>query len=218
MSKYDTVIFDLDGTLLDTLEDLCDSTNFALSKFGFPERTLLEVRSFVGNGIGVLIEKALPQGKANPRYGQVFEAFKSHYAVNCNNKTHVYDGIHELLFLLKEAGYKLAVVSNKVDSAVKELCKLYFSDTIDIAFGETPDIKKKPLPDSVRAAMLVLKAKEEETVYIGDSEVDILTARNAGIDCISVSWGFRDKTVLCEAGAQVILDTPKDVFEYILKK
>lgn len=218
MSKYNTVIFDLDGTLLDTLEDLCDSTNFALSKFGYPTRTLPEVRSFVGNGIGVLIEKALPCGKADPYYGQVLEAFKSHYAVNCNNKTHAYDGIHKVLFLLKEAGYKLAVVSNKVDSAVKELCKLYFGDTIHIALGETPDIKKKPSPDSVKAVMLALGSTEDETVYIGDSEVDILTARNAGIDCISVSWGFRDKKTLTEAGAQIILDTANDVFDYIQKK
>lgn len=218
MQKYDTVIFDLDGTLLDTLEDLCDSTNFALAEFGYPKRSLQEVRSFVGNGIGVLIEKALPQGKADPLYGQVLETFKAHYTLNCNNKTHAYEGINELLERLNEAGYKIAVVSNKVDSAVKELCEQYFKDTIKIAIGETEKIKRKPGPDEVYAAITALETSKESSVYVGDSEVDILTARNAGIDCISVSWGFRDRTVLSEAGAQVILDTPMDVFDHIQKK
>ena len=154
MQKYDTVIFDLDGTLLDTLEDLCDSTNFALAEFGYPKRSLQEVRSFVGNGIGVLIEKALPQGKADPLYGQVLETFKAHYTLNCNNKTHAYEGINELLERLNEAGYKIAVVSNKVDSAVKELCEQYFKDTIKIAIGETEKIKRKPGPDEVYAAII----------------------------------------------------------------
>lgn len=216
MPKYDTVIFDLDGTLLDTLGDLCDSTNFALSQFGHPERTLSEVRSFVGNGIGVLIEKALPQGKDDPYYEEVLKTFKAHYALNCNNKTRAYDGIDKLLRDLKSNGYNIAVVSNKVDSAVKELCKQYFTDTVEIAIGETENIRRKPAPDEVYAAMKHFNADKGSTVYIGDSEVDILTARNAQIDCISVSWGFRNKSELIEAGAKVISDSPEDVFKLII--
>ncbi len=218
MAKYDTVIFDLDGTLLNTIEDLCDSTNFALSQYGYPSRTLEEVRSFVGNGIGVLIEKALPNGKLNPEYPKVLATFKKHYTVNCNNKTRAYDGINELLHNLKNSGYKLAVVSNKIDVAVKDLCNRYFKDTIDVAIGETEKIRRKPAPDEVFEAISVLDSEKDKTVYIGDSEVDIETARNADIDVISVSWGFRDKRVLSEAGADVIFSAPQEVFEYILKK
>ena len=218
MRKYDTVIFDLDGTLLDTLEDLCDSTNFALRSFGYPERTLSEIRSFVGNGIGVLIEKALPQGKENIDYEKVLKVFKEHYAINCNNKTHAYDGIYDLLDKLNLSGYKIAVVSNKVDSAVKELCQRYFKDTFAIALGESKNIKKKPAPDSVLSVIRELNSEKSRTVYIGDSEVDIATASNAGIDCISVSWGFRSKETLQEAGASIILSSANDVFSYIQKK
>ena len=218
MKKYDTVIFDLDGTLLDTLEDLCDSTNFALRYFGYPERTLTEIRSFVGNGIGVLIEKALPEGKANIHYEKVLKIFKEHYATNCNNKTRAYDGIYDLLDKLKLNGYKIAVVSNKVDSAVKELCQRYFKDTFSIAIGESKNIKKKPSPDSVLSVIRELNSDKSRTVYIGDSEVDIATAANAGIDCISVSWGFRSKEMLEEAGASIILSSVNDVFCHIQKK
>ena len=218
MQKYDTVIFDLDGTLLDTLEDLCDSTNFALRYFGYPQRTLSEIRSFVGNGIGVLIEKALPEGKTNMDYEKVLKVFKDHYAINCNNKTHAYDGIYDFLDKLKLSGYKIAVVSNKVDSAVKELCQRYFKDTFAIALGESENIKKKPAPDSVLSVIRELNSEKSRTVYIGDSEVDIATASNAGIDCISVSWGFRSKETLQEAGASIILSSANDVFSYIQKK
>ncbi len=218
MSKYNTVIFDLDGTLLNTLDDLCDSTNFALSQYGYPKRTLAEVRSFVGNGIGVLIEKALPGGRTNLEYGQVLDAFKAHYAVNCNNRTRAYDGVNELLHNLKRSGYKLAVVSNKLESAVKELCKRYFADTISIAIGETEKVRRKPAPDEVYEAMKLLGSQKEGTVYIGDSEVDILTAKNSGIDIISVSWGFREENVLLEAGAKIVINTPMDIFEYVSKK
>lgn len=218
MSKYDTVIFDLDGTLLNTLDDLCDSTNFALTEHGYPQRTLFEIRSFVGNGIGMLIARALPNGKDNEDYEKVFATFKDHYSKNCNNKTCLYDGIDELIRSLENNGYKLAVVSNKVDSAVKALCEKYFSDTIGVAIGETDKVRRKPAPDEVFEALTILGSQKTSTVYIGDSEVDIETASNAGIDCISVSWGFRDEDLLREAGASVIIDTPKRVFEYISKK
>ncbi len=215
MAKYDTVIFDLDGTLLNTLEDLRDSTNFALSRCGYPERTTQEIRSFVGNGIGKLIEHAVPQGTSREEYAAVLAVFKAHYAENCNNKTRAYDGIEALLARLKAANVKLAIVSNKVDSAVKALCERYFADYISIAIGEKENICRKPAPDTVFAAMELLGAKKESTVYIGDSEVDVQTAKNAGIDLIAVSWGFRDREALRALGDFPIADTAEEVWRLI---
>ncbi len=215
MAKYDTVIFDLDGTLLDTLEDLCDSTNFALARSRYPERALTEVRAFVGNGIGNLIACAVPEGTSKEECAAVLEVFRAHYAENCNNKTRAYDGVEALLARLKAANIKLAIVSNKVDSAVKALCERYFSDYISIAIGETENIRRKPAPDTVFAAMELLGAEKESTVYIGDSEVDVQTAKNAGIDLIAVSWGFRDREVLRALGTFPIADTTEEVWQLI---
>lgn len=214
---YKTVIFDLDGTLLDTLEDLCDSTNFALAHFGFPTRSLAEVRSFVGNGIGKLIERALPENAGGQTYGAVLAEFKRHYAENCNNKTCLYVGIEELLRKLAQSGVKLAVVSNKVDSAVRELCEKYFGALVPVAIGEREGVRRKPAPDSVFAAMELLGAKKEETVYVGDSEVDIETAKNAGIELIAVSWGFRGRELLESLGARKIADSAKELEKMLLE-
>lgn len=213
--KYEAVIFDLDGTLLDTLEDLCDSTNFSLSKFGYPEKTIEEVRSFVGNGIGKLIERALPNGTQNSDYNSVLEAFKAHYAKNCNNKTKAYDGIYDLLDTLKTRNIKMAVVSNKVDSAVKELCERYFHGYFQIAVGEKEGIRRKPAPDSVLEAIDFLEIKKESIVYIGDSEVDVETTKNADMKLIAVSWGFRNKHMLASMGNFTIVDTPKEILKLI---
>lgn len=215
MKKYETFIFDLDGTLLDTLGDLHASTNFALRTFGYPERTLCEIRSFVGNGIGKLIERALPTGTSNSDYNAVLDCFKTYYGANCNNMTKAYDGIYKLLDALKSSGAKIAVVSNKVDSAVIELCARYFGSYFDVAIGEKQGIRRKPAPDSVFAAMQMLGASKETTVYIGDSEVDVQTAQNAGIDLIAVSWGFRDREMLAGMGNFHIADTPQELFELI---
>jgi len=211
MAKYETVIFDLDGTLLDTLGDLCDSTNFALSRFGYPTRTLEEVRSFVGNGIGKLIERALPNGIGVDGYNAVLAEFKAHYAANCNNKTNAYGGIYELLERLKRGNIKMAVVSNKVDGAVKALCERYFDGYFEAVIGERENIRRKPAPDSVFAAMELLGAKKESTVYIGDSEVDIQTAKNAELDLIAVSWGFRERKMLETMGNFAIADTAEEL-------
>ena len=211
MGKYETVIFDLDGTLLNTLEDLCDSTNFALTQFGYKKRTLAEVRSFVGNGIGKLIERALPQGLDNSDYSAVLACFKAHYALNCNNKTKAYDGINGLLNELKRRGMKVAVVSNKIDSAVNELCERYFEGYFSVAIGEKENIRRKPAPDSVFAAMNRLNAEKRSTVYVGDSEVDVQTAKNAGIDLIAVSWGFRSKNELIKLGNFNIAATAEEL-------
>ena len=214
--KYSTVIFDLDGTLLDTLEDLCDSTNFALSRFAYPERTLSEVRAFVGNGIGKLIERSLPNGMSNDDYSAVLEEFKAHYALNCNNKTKAYPGVYDMLDVLKTDGIKLAVVSNKVDSAVKALCERYFKGYFDVAVGEKEGVRRKPAPDSVIAAMGMLGAEKADTVYIGDSEVDVETAVNAGVSLIAVSWGFRDRDLLEKSGDFKIVDTVSEILELVL--
>lgn len=215
-----TVIFDLDGTLLYTLEDLTDSLNYAMDKFGFPNRTIDEVRKFVGNGVPKLIERAIPEGKENPDYEECLSVFKKHYSENMTNKTKPYDGIIPMLKKLRETGYHLAVVSNKFDSAVKGLCQKYFGDLIDIAIGQRPakDGKKlctKPAPDSVFEVMKELGVNQEECIYIGDSEVDIQTARNAGIPCISVIWGYKDIDFLYKNGAETIIYTPDELLELI---
>ena len=207
------VIFDLDGTLLDTLGDLADSVNFALKKYGYNERTYSEVRAFVGNGVVRLMELALPGGKENPQFETVLADFKAYYAENCKNKTKPYDGIEQLLETMNEKGVKMAVVSNKFDAAVKELCKDYFGKYITVAIGETPTVKKKPAPDTVFAAMKELG--ETNCVYVGDSEVDIQTAKNAGLPCISVTWGFRDKAYLETVGGNVFADTPAQILDLL---
>lgn len=207
MKKF--VIFDLDGTLLNTLEDLQDSTNFALSNFGYPKRTLDEVRSFVGNGVRKLIERAVPSDCENVE--DCLECFKTHYSENMYNKTAPYEGIIDVLKELHEKGLKIGVVSNKFDSAVKELCEKYFQGLIDIAIGQSDEVAKKPAPDGVLKAMEILDAKKEFTIYVGDSDVDVQTAKNANLPCIGVTWGFRDRENLF--GADFIIDMPCDIID-----
>ena len=205
--KYQTVIFDLDGTLLDTLQDLTNSVNYALRSMHYPERTLDEVRSFVGNGIAKLIEKAVPTDTSAENEETVFQVFKSHYADHCEENTAPYDGIPDLLKQLSDKGIRIAVVSNKVDFAVKKLCQKYFGDKILIAIGERPGVRRKPEPDSVFEALKVLNADPMTAVYVGDSEVDVATAANARIDLIAVTWGFRNRKILSDAGACVFADS-----------
>ena len=212
---YETIIFDLDGTLLDTLEDLTDSTNAALGKLGLKSRTRDEVRAFVGNGIAKLIERAV--GEENKGYqAEVLAEFKRHYAVHCADKTAPYEGILSLLQTLQAQGVKTAVVSNKADFAVKSLAKSYFDGLLLEAVGEdeAAGIRKKPAPDSLLAVMSQLSAKAETTVYVGDSEVDVQTAKNAGVECICVTWGFRDKKVLEDEGGRIFVDTPAEILAY----
>lgn len=213
----DTVIFDLDGTLLNTLEDLKDSTNYALNKFGYPQRTLEEVRKFVGNGVRKLIERAIPEGSGNPDCEECLKTFKEHYAKNMYNKTAPYQGIFDMLLQLKENGIKTAVVSNKFDLAVKELCKKYFGELIEIAIGESENVRKKPAPDSVLKAIKELNSSIKNCIYAGDSDVDVQTAQNTGIECIGVTWGFRDRSLLEKEGAQYIIDTPDEFIKIINK-
>lgn len=209
-------IFDLDGTLLYTLEDLKDSVNFALIKFDYPCRSLDEVRDFVGNGVKVLMERSMPEGCNNPSFDECLKCFKEHYAKNMYNKTKLFDGIEEMLETLKSRGYKIAVVSNKFDLAVKDLCKKYFGEKVEVAIGESEGVRKKPAPDSVIKAINILGCDKNLTYYIGDSEVDIETAQNSGLKCISVSWGYKDKDFLKKHGAEIIVDKPCEIADFLI--
>lgn len=209
--KYKTVIFDMDGTVLNTLDDLAASTNFALTKNALPPRTAAEVRAFVGNGIRKLIERAVPQGTGTEKTDSVFADFKAHYAGHCAEKTAPYDGICDLIATLKKSGVKTAVVSNKADFAVQSLCKVYFDGVFDYAVGEKAGVRTKPCPDSVLETMRALESDADATVYVGDSEVDIQTAKNACIPCVSVDWGFKDKDFLIDSGAAVIAENTDEL-------
>lgn len=213
--KYTIAIFDLDGTILNTLEDLADSTNYALKTCGYPERTMDEVRQFVGNGIRKLMERAVPEETPVEEIDRVHETFTAHYKVHCADKTRPYDGIMELLQNLKKDGCKLAVVSNKADYGVQELCKQYFDGVFDFAVGEREGIRKKPAPDSVNEVLKTLKCSRDWAVYIGDSDVDIQTAANAQMDHIIVEWGFRDVPFLISKGAKVLVEKPEEILEIV---
>lgn len=205
------IIFDLDGTLMDTLKDLAISTNFALRTCGMPERTIDEVRRFVGNGVKRLIEQAVPQGTDQETFDRVFAQFKSHYVEHCQDNSDLYPGIRSMLTRLKSEGHKMAVVSNKLQSGVDELQKQYFRQWIDVAIGERPDIPRKPCPDMVNLAMKELGATTADSIYVGDSDVDLATARNSGLPCISVLWGFRDEAFLLSHGATTFANSPEDI-------
>lgn len=212
MKKFDTVIFDLDGTLLNTLEDLTDAVNHALSVCGMETRTTREVRRFVGNGIRNLMIRAVPLGADNPKFEQAFGEFREYYRAHCKEKTRPYEGVMELLLRLKQNGYHLAIVSNKADFAVKELWETYFGDLIDAAVGEREGISRKPAGDTVLQALRQMGVTAERAVYVGDSDVDIQTAQNVGIPCISVTWGFRDRGFLEEHRATCFADTPQELY------
>ena len=213
--KYKAVIFDLDGTLLDTLEDLRSSVNHALRTFGLPERSLEEIRTFVGNGVRNLMLKAVPGGADEPRFEEIFAEFKSYYAVHWREATCPYAGVVELVEGLHCKGLKLAVVSNKSDAEVKNLCAEFFGGNILIARGEVPGVPRKPAPDSVLLTLEALGVSREKALYIGDSEVDVRTARNAAVDCVAVTWGFRSRGELEAEGATVFIDKPSELLSLL---
>ena len=215
MKKYKLVIFDMDGTILNTLEDLTDSTNYALRTYNLPQRTLEEVRMFVGNGIAKLIERAVPTGTDKEVEEQVLVTFKAYYGEHCAVKTRPYEGILDLLRSLRERGYLTAVVSNKADFAVQSLVKDYYPGLFDAAVGEKEGVRRKPAPDSVFEVLRMLDTQKEAAVYIGDSDVDLETAKNAGMDAIAVEWGFRDRDFLIEHGAKVIVGQPMEIQEHL---
>lgn len=209
------VIWDLDGTLLNTLDDLAASVNAALAMNGMPLRSTEEVRAFVGNGIRNLMMRAVPGGEANPAFDKALEDFTRHYGAHSRDRTRPYDGILEMLDRLSAAGVKHAIVSNKIDFAVKALSRAYFGERMCAAIGDDPSRARKPAPDSVLAAMREMGVTAQETVYVGDSDVDVLTARNAGVPCVAVLWGFRDEACLRAAGAGRLAHTPDELREII---
>ena len=210
--KPKLVIFDLDGTLLDTLQDLADSVNYALRQFGMPEHSLDDIRRFVGNGVRLLMERAVPDGAQNPQFEEVFATFRQYYMQHSLDTTRPYDGIVETIHELKQRGCRLAVVSNKMMAATQELVAHFFPD-IEVAIGEheAAGIRKKPAPDTVFEALRQLGTSPADTVYVGDSDVDIATARNSGLPCISVLWGFRDRPFLEAHGATTFIEHPRDL-------
>ena len=218
MKSYNIYIFDLDGTLLDTLQDLTSSVNFALHKYHLPERTISEIRHFVGNGVRLLMERAVPNGCLHPFFDDIFATFRQYYLEHSLDTTKPYDGVPEMLHELKSRGCQLAVVSNKMMTATKKLTSHFFPE-VDVTIGEheASGIRKKPAPDTVHEALRQLDVDPYSStlsaVYIGDSDVDILTAQNAGLPCISVLWGFRDRQFLTDHGATVFVKTPKDILK-----
>ena len=212
---YNTYIFDLDGTLLDTLTDLAASANYALRTHGMPEHSIDDVRRFVGNGVRKLMERAIPNGEANPDFEATFDTFREHYMLHSLDTTQPYPGIPEVLAELRAKGCRLAVVSNKMMPATVELCRHFFPDIIEVAIGEheAEGIRKKPAPDTVFAALRELGVEKYSAVYVGDSDVDIATAHNAGLPCISVLWGFRDREFLLDHGATTFISKPKELLD-----
>ena len=211
--RYRAVLYDMDGTVLDTLADLTDSVNYTLRRFSMPERTAAEVRRFLGNGALHLIKEAVPAGTDEKTVQEVLDFYKPYYDAHCRIKTAPYDGIPQLMEKLREAGVRQAVVSNKPDTAVRELAAVFFPGLLESAVGESASVRRKPCPDTVEAAMRVMGLEKRDCGYVGDSEVDIATARNAGMDCISVAWGFRDEPELVAAGASCIVHSAEELYE-----
>lgn len=213
------VIFDLDGTLLNTLDDLKDSVNYVLEEHGYKIRTIDEIRNFVGNGVGLLIRRALPSEASDDEYLSCLEDFKQYYAEHSEILTAPYEGINDMLSAFKSSGLKIAVVSNKVDFATKALCKKYFGDNVDFALGECEGIRRKPAPDMVLKALSEMGlSSSDDVVYVGDSDVDIETARNSKIPCISVTWGFRDRDFLTSHGATCFADNADQLVRILLSE
>ena len=215
MHKITTIIFDMDGTVLNTLDDLTDSVNYVFSKFGLPARSRDEYRQFFGNGIGYAMKCAAPEGTPDSLIEEMIPVFKEYYDIHCLDKTGPYDGIIDLMKELRDSGCKMAIVSNKIDSAVKELNERFFSEYVSVAIGERPGVNRKPAPDTVFAALAELGSSTDEAVYIGDSEVDLMTAKNSNLPCIAVLWGFRDRDFLIKNGASAFAKTPKDIISYL---
>lgn len=215
MENTKAVIFDLDGTLLNTLYDLTDAVNYALEKYGQPQRSIEKVRAFVGNGLRNLMLQAVPDGDNNPAFEELFVFFREYYKAHCNIKTAPYEDILALMEELKQRHIKMAIVSNKIDSGVKELNGIHFSEYVEVAIGEREGISRKPAPDSVNEALRILEVDKADAVYVGDSDVDIRTANNADVRCVSVTWGFRDEAFLKEHGAKALIHRPLELLDYL---
>lgn len=214
IKHYKAAIFDLDGTLIDSLQDLWISVNHSLSQMGFPKRNLDEVRQFVGNGVGKLMQRAVPQGTDNALVEQCLQCFKQHYVKHCCENTVPYEGVVPMLRVLHQQGILTAIVSNKLQSGVDELVDEHFKGIIDVVIGEREGIRRKPAPDMVDLAVQQLQLEKDDCLYIGDSDVDVQTAGNAGLDCVAVLWGFRSRDVLLQAGATRFVEHPAELLEF----
>lgn len=214
MKEYENYIFDLDGTLLNTLTDLTRCCNHALAASGFPVHKEEEVRGMVGNGIGKLIERAMPEDRLSTCYDRVLTDFRDYYLLHGLDNTLPYDGICDMLRELKRRGKKIAVVSNKIQEAASMLCDKIFGDLVDVVVGESKGIRSKPMPDMVIKAMQTIGAQNENSVYIGDSDVDIQTARNSSLPCISVLWGFKSRQQLIDSGATTLIEKPSELLDF----
>ena len=214
--RYKAVLFDMDGTVLDTLDDLADSVNRSLREFGLPEVSRFQVGQSLGNGAKYLIRHCLPEGSDEALCERVLSFYKPWYDAHCRIKTKPYDGILQLMETLRADGVSQAIISNKPESAVQELAEAFFPGLMDVVIGESPAVKRKPSPDTVLAAARQMGLMASDCVYIGDTEVDLETARNAGMDCIPVSWGFRTEEQLCAAGAEEIIRSPEELKKKLL--
>lgn len=214
---YTAVIFDMDGTVLNTLEDLTDAVNAMRCHEGLEPISIDRVRRSVGNGVAVLMSRVLPEGQDYPRYQQATAFYRAYYESHCRIKTGPYPGILPMLETLKARGIDLAVVSNKQDAAVKPLSRAFFGDRMTVSMGvdEVSGLRRKPYPDMVRAAMEQLGKTPEQCLYVGDSEVDVETARNAGLDCASVTWGFRDRALLASLHPEYLINRPEELLELV---
>ncbi len=216
MNHYKLIIFDMDGTVLDTLDDLTDALNHALARKGYPLRDRQEVRRFLGNGIRRMVELGVPEGTGEEDVRETVDIFMEYYQVHCADRTCPYPGILQLMERLRREGYMTALVSNKEDGAVQELCRQHFPGLLDYAVGEKPGVRRKPYPDTALAALKELRVSAAEAVYVGDSEVDLETARNAGMDVIAVTWGFRDRDWLLERGAEILVDDTEELMQKLM--
>jgi phosphoglycolate phosphatase len=213
--RYNTIIFDLDGTLLNTLDDLADSVNIMLEREGYPPRTREDVREFIGNGARNLVKRALPEAVPDEEVTRCLSVYRKIYLENMFQKTGPYEGIDETLKELKRLGVKIGVVSNKPHDATREMCEFYFGDILDAVIGDNPERKKKPAPDNIFEILRLLGSDKAKTLYIGDSDVDMETAKNAGLDCAGVTWGYRSEETLTEHGADYIVEEPRQLIRLI---
>ena len=213
---YTTILFDMDGTLMNTLEDMADSVNAILRQLGHAERSLDEVRAFVGNGAEMLVRRAMPDGSSEAEIAQALGLYQPYYAAHCQEKTRAYDGILPLLEELHRAGKRIAVVSNKPEGALRTLCDEYFAGLVKVVSGDMPGRRRKPWPDMVDAALEKMSADRKDAVYVGDSEVDVQTGKNAGLPVIGVSWGFRGREKLIASGAETIVDSIEELRQKLL--
>ena len=209
------VIFDLDGTLLNTLGDLRAATNHALEVRGLPPHSMEEIRQFIGNGIRLLICRAMPEGTPEAEIDAALDDFKAYYAAHIHDRTVPYDGIPQLLTALRKRGIKVAVLSNKIDSASQQLIEYFFPGKTDVVFGEHVGVPRKPDPTSCRMVMQQLGVQPEQVLYVGDSGTDMQTAKNAGLYAVGVTWGFRSKEVLLEYGADILVHRPEQILQIL---